>query len=93
MSRGCGGTGRFPRAKGILREGREKQRARRQPGERRGGPAEALLGERPPREAAAALAHEAYETDRTIRELCLEKGILPKEKLDELLDARKMTGR
>jgi fumarate hydratase class II len=44
-------------------------------------------------DAAAALAHEAYETDKTIRELCLEKGILPKKKLDELLDARKMTGR
>ncbi len=51
------------------------------------------MGSAPPRDAAAALAHEAYETDRTIRELCLEKGILPKEKLDELLDARKMTGR
>ncbi|MGA9751592.1 MAG: class II fumarate hydratase [Acidobacteriota bacterium] len=44
-------------------------------------------------DTAAALAHEAYETDKTIRELCLEKGILPKEKLDELLNARKMTGR
>ncbi len=44
-------------------------------------------------DAAAALAHEAYESGKTIRELCLEKGILPKGKLDELLDARKMTGR
>ena len=51
-------------------------------------------GERvPPRDAAAALAHEAYEAGKTIRELRLEKQVLPKEKLDALLDARKMTGR
>ncbi|MGA9751593.1 MAG: hypothetical protein WBS54_07370 [Acidobacteriota bacterium] len=51
------------------------------------------MGSAAPRDAAAALAHEAYETDKTIRELCLEKGILPQEKLDELLNARKMTGK
>jgi fumarate hydratase class II len=43
-------------------------------------------------DAAAALAHEAHATGRTIRELCLEKKVLPETQLAELLDARKMTG-
>jgi fumarate hydratase class II len=43
-------------------------------------------------DAAAKLAHEAYESGKTIRQLCEEKAILPKDKLDELLDARRMTG-
>ena len=43
-------------------------------------------------DAAAALAHEAHATGRTIRELCLEKKVLPEVELTRLLDARKMTG-
>jgi len=41
---------------------------------------------------AAALAKEAYATGRTIRELVREKGLLPGEELERLLDARRMTG-
>jgi len=41
---------------------------------------------------AAALAKEAHSTGRTIRDLCLEKKVLPEAQLEELLDARKMTG-
>ena len=41
---------------------------------------------------AAALAKRAYEEGRTIRELLTAEGILPPAKLDDLLDARKMTG-
>jgi fumarate hydratase class II len=44
-------------------------------------------------DAAAAIAHEAFETGKTIRELCLEKKVLPEDKLDELLDAKRMTGK
>jgi fumarate hydratase class II len=43
-------------------------------------------------DAAAAIAKEAYTTGQTIREICLEKKILPESELDELLDARKQTG-
>ena len=43
-------------------------------------------------DAAAALAKEAHASGRTIRELCEEKNILPKEQLKRLLDARAMTG-
>ena len=32
------------------------------------------------------------QTGKTVRELCLEKKVLPKEELDRLLDARRMTG-
>ena len=42
-------------------------------------------------EKAAKLAKEAFTTGQTIRELCLEKEILPKEVLDEALDPWKMT--
>lgn len=41
---------------------------------------------------AASLAKEAHSTGRTIRELCLEKKVLPEAALADLLDARKMTG-
>ncbi|MFW6198300.1 MAG: class II fumarate hydratase [Acidobacteriota bacterium] len=40
---------------------------------------------------AAEIAHEAYESGRTVRELCMEKEVLPHEELDEILDARRMT--
>jgi fumarate hydratase, class II len=42
-------------------------------------------------EAASALAKEAFKSGKTIRELCIEKNVLPKEQLDEALDARRMT--
>ncbi|MCO8120962.1 class II fumarate hydratase [Stieleria sp. TO1_6] len=40
---------------------------------------------------AAKLAKEAFKTGQTIRELCLEKKILPEETLREALDPWKMT--
>jgi fumarate hydratase class II len=43
-------------------------------------------------DAAAALAKEAHERGLTIREVCREKGLIPEERLSELLDARRMTG-
>jgi len=42
-------------------------------------------------EKASALAKEAFKTGKTIRELCLEKGILPEETLREALDPWRMT--
>jgi fumarate hydratase, class II len=43
-------------------------------------------------DAAAAIAKESFKTGKTVRELCIEKKVLPKEDLDRLLDARRMTG-
>ncbi|MGC9454307.1 MAG: class II fumarate hydratase [Phycisphaerae bacterium] len=43
-------------------------------------------------DAAAEVAKQAHATGKTIREICLEKKILPEAKLNELLDARKQTG-
>jgi fumarate hydratase class II len=43
-------------------------------------------------DAAAAIAKESVKTGKTVRELCIEKNVLPKEQLDRLLDARRMTG-
>jgi fumarate hydratase class II len=40
---------------------------------------------------AAELAHLAYESGKTVREVALELDILPKEKLLEILDAAEMT--
>jgi len=42
-------------------------------------------------EKAAALAKEALKTGKTIRELCLEKKILPEETLRKALDPFRMT--
>jgi fumarate hydratase class II len=42
-------------------------------------------------DAAAQIAKEAYASGRTVRELCLEKRLLPAEELDEVLDPRLMT--
>ncbi len=41
---------------------------------------------------AAELAKEAHATGRTVREICMERKVLPTRVLDDLLDARKMTG-
>jgi fumarate hydratase class II len=42
-------------------------------------------------EQAAALAKEAFKTGKTIRQLCLEKQILPEDQLNEALDPWRMT--
>lgn len=42
-------------------------------------------------EEAAALAKEALQTGKTIRQVCREKEILPEEQLDEALDPWRMT--
>jgi len=42
-------------------------------------------------EKSAALAKEAFKRGKTIRELCLEQGVLPADELDELLDPASMT--
>jgi fumarate hydratase class II len=43
-------------------------------------------------DAAAAIARESVATGKTVRELCLEKNVLPPDELERLLDARRMTG-
>ena len=35
-------------------------------------------------DAAAAIAKESFKTGKTVRELCLEKKVLPKDELDRL---------
>jgi fumarate hydratase class II len=40
---------------------------------------------------SAELAHEAYRSGKTIRELLTEKGELSREEIDDVLDPRKMT--
>jgi fumarate hydratase class II len=42
-------------------------------------------------EQAAALAKEAFETGKTIRQICQEKRILPEGQLNEALDPWRMT--
>ncbi len=42
-------------------------------------------------DAAAELAKEAFARNQTIRELALEKGVLPRDELERVLDARAMT--
>jgi fumarate hydratase class II len=42
-------------------------------------------------EKSAAMAKEAFKSGKTIRELCLEKNILPEAELNEALDPRRMT--
>jgi fumarate hydratase, class II len=42
-------------------------------------------------DVAAAIAKEAWASGRTVREVALEKGVLPPDELDELLDPREMT--
>ena len=43
-------------------------------------------------DAAAAIAHEAVATGKTIRTLCLEKKLMPPDELARVLDPRSMTG-
>jgi fumarate hydratase class II len=42
-------------------------------------------------EQAAALAKEAFQTGKTIRQLCRDRNILPEAQLDDALDPWKMT--
>ncbi len=43
-------------------------------------------------DAAAEVAREAWQTGRTVREVCLERDILPAEQLDDLLDPARQAG-
>ena len=43
-------------------------------------------------DAAAKIAKEAYDTGRTIREICMEKNVLPEDQLKKVLDPWSMTG-
>jgi fumarate hydratase class II len=43
-------------------------------------------------DAAAAIARESVATGKTVRQLCMEKGVLPAGELAALLDPRGMTG-
>jgi len=43
-------------------------------------------------DSAAKIAKEAYETGKTVREVCLEKRVLPEDKLKKVLDPWTMTG-
>jgi fumarate hydratase class II len=42
-------------------------------------------------DAAAKIAREAYETGRTVREIAMERKILPKGELEKILDPWRMT--
>lgn len=42
-------------------------------------------------EQASQIAKEAIDTGRSVREICLERNILTKEELDEILDPKEMT--
>jgi fumarate hydratase class II len=42
-------------------------------------------------EKAAAFAKEAFDTGKTIRELCRERKVMPDKELDDALDPMKMT--
>ncbi|GAK01773.1 aspartate ammonia-lyase [Geomicrobium sp. JCM 19055] len=42
-------------------------------------------------EVASRVAKEALSTGRSVKEICLERGILSEEELDEILDAQEMT--
>lgn len=41
---------------------------------------------------AAKIAKEAYDTGKTVREICMEKNVLPEDKLKKILDPWSMTG-
>jgi len=43
-------------------------------------------------DAAAAIAKESVKTGKTVRQLCLEKNVLPPDELARLLNPRTMTG-
>ena len=43
-------------------------------------------------DAAAALAKEAYESGKTVRQVAKEKGVLTPGELEDLLNPRKLAG-
>jgi fumarate hydratase class II len=43
-------------------------------------------------DAAAEIAKEAWRTGKRVRELCLERKLLPRDELERLLDPRRQTG-
>jgi len=40
---------------------------------------------------AAAIAKESYQTGKTVREIALDKKIIPADRLKEILDPMRMT--
>ncbi|QQK79733.1 aspartate ammonia-lyase [Salicibibacter cibi] len=42
-------------------------------------------------EVASRVAKEALESDRSVKEICVERGILSEEELEEILDPQEMT--
>jgi fumarate hydratase, class II len=44
-------------------------------------------------DTAARIAKEAHATGKTVREICIEKNVLNRKELDDLLDATKQTGK
>ncbi|HET9216065.1 MAG TPA: class II fumarate hydratase [Terriglobia bacterium] len=40
---------------------------------------------------AAAIARESYKTGKTVRQIALEKNVIPADRLDEILDPMRMT--
>ena len=44
-------------------------------------------------DAAAEIAKQAHAAGKTIRQVCLENNVLPEDELNDLLDAKKQTGR
>jgi len=42
-------------------------------------------------DAAAEIARQAHATGKTIRQVCLERRVMPEDRLNELLDPRKQT--
>ena len=41
---------------------------------------------------AAQIAKQSYQSGKTIREICIEKSIMPERQLDELLEPKRQTG-
>ena len=42
-------------------------------------------------ENSAMIAKEAYESGRPVREIVLEKGLVTKERMDQIMDPEEMT--
>ncbi len=42
-------------------------------------------------EKAAEIAKESHKTKKSVRQICLERNILPKNDLEKILDAYSMT--
>jgi len=73
--------------------GLEADRARAEGGIERSLAMVTALAPRIGYDRAAEIARAAAESGRTVRELCIERGVLPPDELARLLDPRTMTGR